>query len=53
MSEAVDRLYKEIGQHLDITPRQVQQRLVTVEPLVQRYYEWKYTWTPGKTDVPF
>lgn len=48
------KLYEEIGQHLGITAKQVQQRLVTGEPLVQRYYEWKYNWdSKDETTIPF
>lgn len=47
-------LYEEIGGHLGITALQVQQRLCTGEPLVQRYYEWKYNWDPKDDNtIPF
>lgn len=47
------KLYEEIGHHLGITSNEVRERIVKGESLVQAYYEWKYNWTPGKTDVPF
>lgn len=52
-SEAIDKLYSEIAEDLDITVRDVRIRS-TQEPLVQRYYEWKYNWDLNDdTTIPF
>lgn len=39
------KLYEEIGKELGITPKQVHER-ANKEPIVQKYYEWKYNWDP-------
>ena len=53
MSEAVDRLFKEISEHLGISVLELRE-LSTKEPVVQAYYEWKYNWDPkDETTIPF
>ena len=54
MEQAVNELYEEVADNLSITVTELKTRLVSGEPLIQRFYEWKYNWDLNDdSTIPF